>query len=71
MFADYVDMVQPCAGLGSVPLSSFPGPLPFLTPPQFRQRFTAVGALNQSLPPFALLITHASVAPNLMVAHTE
>ena len=28
-----VDMGRPRAGLGSVPLSSFPGALPFLTPP--------------------------------------
>ena len=65
------DMGRPRADLGSVPLSSFPDAHPFLTPPQFRQRFAAVGELNQTLPPFALLITHASVAPNLLVAHTE
>lgn len=71
IFAAFVDMGRPRVGLGSVPLSSFPVALPFLTPPRFRQCFAAVGELNQPLPPFAPLILHPSVSPYLVVADTE
>ena len=71
ILATCVEKGWPRAGLRSVPLSSFPGALLFLTQPRFRQRFTAMGERNQPLSPCAPPITHPSVTPYLVVPHTE